>query len=1431
MLTLPYRHSLRGLVALLVLGALLGAFAQGVKPLATVPQLGTVLRDPLQISTIRTMPQMPIVGAWGLVLGSPTISKEGVGIDIQKVGQAIAYPTIGLLAAPQGTIEFVVACPDNLDANNPKARVLLDSWAITGSARLRLTLQGNRLALAETDDRNQTRNAERNINWGAKSRHRINLCWDATDMTVYVDGGVTASIDKPSLPGREPLGIALGNSIDLQNPALLSINSLRLSTARESAPSAMVGAQEPLTAEEMTLRRSQANERRFFPFFERLRQMNVGEVPFAYALAYADNGDLDRAMQSITPITNSPTNPLYVKAIFLRADFLSQRQDYVGAYEQLQVLTASPDQAIRAGAQVKQAQILYDSGQKGEAKRLISEVIAGNPNLKQINDALILIGIDNFKEGNFSSALVAFDSIFNPDAPPRETVPIGVPFPVKVSDPSRNVQTSDAGLLVTVSASSGDKKELLLKPAFSRGMYIGNLETVLGKPDPTDTKLHVHGHDRITIKYTDSLTKTERTSAVGLATDAKLMAISESGTAVYHEIGEYQKLNIIDDDWNLVGSLPKKASSFFRDSHDGTLFRRGYRFDKTFFSNIKAGQGVYIELNDPDLDISDNKDTGVVQIATRTGAKMDVTVTETEEHSGIFTAVVKTVPQGQPKTGMLEVGKNDTITVSYHDPDPAADTSDPNHTAIMVIRTFDGRISVTREIPDPTQDDPDHAITMAVYRVNGDADAKDNIVNVTVEDRDLDTTDDPDKVTVKLHGDSGTDLPVTLTETGNHTGIFTCKVKITTVDGGGGDMPVFKGKPGERITASYVDDENSTGQAVERAYVFRVNIAENAVVKFFRQNVEKPKTTTAASGAPLSFGPPIQPKVTWEETTILVPNTIYRVDVMDGDVFPTVPGQFYSKITLKSDNGAFVDVPTLGKAGNYALDKTGTLVETPTTFSGMFFVRLGDKDSPTHAYFSQMNGDVSSISTTSMINVKDEEEDTTNLWSIPAINVQGRDKVSAIYLEPLTADGKKNQPATTALHVAGTAELTALSLKGTPLDIIKPGMPFELQISDPKGDISAKRDTIKATITTSANEKLDVELNETDVHSGLFSVMMKTAFGTTPAVRTAPGNENLIAVPFGGKITVAYHDVETSLGAAADPTLELATNNTADAEGTLVSKVFEDQKFEVETLVRLGESLYAVGAAELAMTKPVEGATPTNAKLKESARLLQSVIDRFPTSDFVVESLFLTGKIRREEKNYAEADKLFSRVIEEYPDSEFVPEALYQQVLLFYDQDNIDKATEAAMHLVYGFPKNPMVADAVLRIAEYYYNKKKDYLTAAFIYSRLVERFPDNPKVDLISYRMATAYYRAGLAGDPAGLPNAVRYYMEFSDKYKDHELAPDSLYWAANAYNKMKNTRRAYTLLTRLLITYPNAEITQYGKKLRDTIKEANPNISEEDF
>lgn len=1397
--TQAYRSLLRGLLAgVFVISALGLGFAQAAKPVAapTPPVAGTTLIDHLQLlnGEIRTLPKLPRVGAWSLVLGRPELSAEGVGVQLDKPGQAIIYPTVGLLAGPVGTIEFSVLVSTALDAADTQQRVLLDSWAVGGPSRILLSLTGTKLTLALTDDANQTKTIDGDVNWPLKSFHKITVLWDDIDLSLQVDGGLVGKVDKAPRPAREPLGIALGNSHDFQAPAKMAVSELRLSTAREAqAATATQRLEDNIPNDELTLKMAQGYDRRLYPLLERLRQQNVAEVAFAYAEAYADIGDTDRAMQAVTPIARDINNALFVQGVFLRAELLGSQHDYTGAYEQLQVLTSSKEVATSVRAQVKQSEMLYEQGDKPEAMRLIGEVIARYPDLKDINDAYLLIGMDKFHAGDFQGAFRAFDNIGIPGAPPRQSVSIGIPFELKVADPDMSVRLADTGLPVKVTTTGGDTEEVTLKPAFSRGVYLGSVENGLGEAKPSDGLLQLRGKDKLKVTYVDRQ-GTDHTVSMDLATDGKLIILAQSALDIYKEVLGYQKRNILDDNWELVGTLPKTASSFFRDPEDGSLRRKGMRFDPGFISNIKAGQSIYVELNDPDLDISPTPDTASVELATQAGKKMTVTLTETGPDTGIFTATVKTSPEGQPQDGQLEVSKNDTITAAYTDANPASGNPNPRHTSRMVIRTTDGVIVCGTEATVTTDDGP-QKVFMRAYRIPNNTG-----VITTVEDRDLDTSDAADKVTVKLHAESGADLTLTLSETGTHTGVFSGVAKISADAAAGADT--LKVKPGDLVTVSYTDEENRTGQSIDRKYTFRANTPEKATMSFQREIVERPKT--GLKDINLQLLPPT--RVTWEDATVLIPGSVYRVTVLDNDLVPSGPGYYYTKVTLKSANGATVEVPV-----RYEIDNR----TQAASFIGDFFVRLGDASSPTHAYFSQ---------TGSIIEVTDEEN-SNNMWSLPAINVQGKDKVMATYLDPSAPDGA-NVPRTQSLRLAADGIISLLNMQGNPITELKPGMPFELQVEDPNGDLTPKRDTLKATVSSTLNDKLDVELTETDIHSGIFSAIVKTTYGTTPGAK-----DDVLTVPFSGKVTVTYHDDETVIGTAADRTAELGTRPLTDADAALLTKVFDDPKFEVETLVRLGESLYAVGAAELTSVKVEAGQPRTNAKLQESARLLQLLISRFPTSEYVVESLYLTGKIRREEQKVKDAEQLFTRVIDEYPDSEFVPQALYQLVLLYYDRDDITKATDSAMRLVYGFPKNSLVADAVLRIAEYYYNKKKEYLTAAFIYKRLVERFPDNPRIDLITYRMATAYYRAGLAGDQIALNSAIRYYMEFSETYKDHELADDALYWAANAFMKQNNIRKAYTLLTKQLITYPQGDMKAYAQRLRDKIKEDNPNIQSDEF
>ena len=249
------------------------------------------------------------------------------------------------------------------------------------------------------------------------------------------------------------------------------------------------------------------------------------------------------------------------------------------------------------------------------------------------------------------------------------------------------------------------------------------------------------------------------------------------------------------------------------------------------------------------------------------------------------------------------------------------------------------------------------------------------------------------------------------------------------------------------------------GQAVE--YDTKVNIAENATVKFERQIVEEQRYDKDNKPAWL---PP--PTVTYKETKNLAPGFVYRVTLSDPDIIPSTAGEFYTKVSIKASNGSTAEV----QLRKCAQQDTKT---HEITFVGSFFCRLGDSGSPTKAYFSQ---------TGSVVELSDDT-DVYTLSSIPALNVQGNDSVTANYMEPLTSDGGHNVARSWPLQIASDAIMTATNEQGVDITQIKPGTQFILQIEDPDGDITPKRDTITAMITAGGHPPVPVTLTETDVRT------------------------------------------------------------------------------------------------------------------------------------------------------------------------------------------------------------------------------------------------------------------------------------------------------------------------------------------------------------
>jgi len=152
---------------------------------------------------------------------------------------------------------------------------------------------------------------------------------------------------------------------------------------------------------------------------------------------------------------------------------------------------------------------------------------------------------------------------------------------------------------VTVTSDSGDSEQVILKPAFSPGVFVGSIPTELGAVKKGDHILQVIGEDHIHITYIVPISPDGNnkpvTYACNLATDAKFTMLSRSALDVYKEAAELQKKEILDENWEVIGTLPDSVSNFFRDPETGALRRRGYRFRTDFLTRVKPGQPVYVE--------------------------------------------------------------------------------------------------------------------------------------------------------------------------------------------------------------------------------------------------------------------------------------------------------------------------------------------------------------------------------------------------------------------------------------------------------------------------------------------------------------------------------------------------------------------------------------------------------------------------------------------------------------------------------------------------------------------------------------------------------------------------------------------------------------------------------------------------------------------
>jgi TolA-binding protein len=106
---------------------------------------------------------------------------------------------------------------------------------------------------------------------------------------------------------------------------------------------------------------------------------------------------------------------------------------------------------------------------------------------------------------------------------------------------------------------------------------------------------------------------------------------------------------------------------------DGILAITEHDYEKPM-ELLHVGEKLYVMVQDPDMDTSDERDQVKVQVTSRQGEKEDVVLDETLSHSGVFTGAFELQAQAKPAAGNFQTNApsiecffGDEIQVVYHD--------------------------------------------------------------------------------------------------------------------------------------------------------------------------------------------------------------------------------------------------------------------------------------------------------------------------------------------------------------------------------------------------------------------------------------------------------------------------------------------------------------------------------------------------------------------------------------------------------------------------------------------------------------------------------------------------------------------------------------------------------------------------------------------
>ena len=806
----------------------------------------------------------------------------------------------------------------------------------------------------------------------------------------------------------------------------------------------------------------------------------------------------------------------------------------------------------------------------------------------------------------------------------------------------------------------------------------------------------------------------------------------------------------------------------------------------------------------------------------------------------------------------LEVLPGDRITVRYQDPTAATPGRD-RHEKQLSVAFNNGTVSASFLNYTNTPDGQRVLLLEPVRRFRFD-----DPVAIVINDVDLDSSPEKDTADFTVTSSDGAKVTLKAVETEKHSGQFIGRV--FPVEGEPSRPSEIRMTKGGTLTATYRDTENlDPGIPTDRTVI--IGHAQYALPLLSAYNqTSKPlppvEPKAAVKQTPVkTVGPEIilprrtleYSHLSGEELSAAKLDAVIGSDIRFDVVVPHLALAGSSTInayvqteaarTAADASGKPFDVKTPGtlKLKGTLTGSTPTTPTTHTTPAGYQVTRppVAPTQQP-HLEEGRFSFAVPLILGDPPLRsfaTKDAAELSGS--ALPAgLAVKAGDIVHVAY--PWQDEQEKVHWVSTSFTVGSHAVLDVMSDGyADTLDRAYVGEKVHLRLLAPGLDRGPERDVAEIPLKGTGGASTSFRVRETEAHSGIFKGVFNLGYADKEPPAVLPAVElNGFPVRYGDDLTVSYEE----------QSFKVAVNKGADGIIEPFSKRFNDNEMAVRTSFTLSECYFELAKKHREMDQE----SLARREIGQARKLLAETLATHHDEELKAHAEYLLGNLSQEfadiSKNeesklpmYQDALARFVRIPLDYPKSDFASKSQFKVGLVYEKMGQADNAIEEYIKLSYKYPDNELIPATISRLGGYFQKKglafkkqadelrdKKDeksqaevlrldalsypeFLNAAMVYSKLHERFPDDPLAGLAALGAAQNYMRA------AQYNRAIASFQRVIDneQYDGPEIRAQAMYWSGLSHERSQggDMGTAYQLYRRVTFDFPDCIWAKYAR------------------